>query len=265
MNRTGDPNRKGYFIPYRYADEVAAPVEYPALAPFFEAAEPAMREQVERLARHRETLAGFAGAPPAPRWDQDWFPRLDGAMAYVLVRDHAPARIVEIGSGHSTRFMARAIADGGHSTSFLSVDPQPRATIDSLPIERLRATLQQAGPSAFEKLDSGDILFVDSSHVLMPGSDVDLVLNQILPRLSQGVMIHFHDIFLPSGYPEAWAWRGYNEQNVLAGLLAGGGYDLLWSSAWAARKLRLALARSGADKLPLVTGAHEASIWLRKR
>src|SRR6185503_4717515 len=54
--------------------------------------------------------------PPAPRWNQDWFPRLDAAAAYAMVRITQPRRIVEVGSGHSTRFLARAVADGGLAT-----------------------------------------------------------------------------------------------------------------------------------------------------
>ena len=46
----------------------------------------------------------------------------------------------------------------------------------------------------------------------MPGSDVDLLLNEVLPQLRPGVLIHLHDIFLPDPYPAGWAWRGYNEQ-----------------------------------------------------
>ena len=81
--------------------------------------------------------------PPAPRWNQDWFPRLDAAAAYAIVRTLEPRRIVEVGSGHSTRFLARAVADGGLDTRITAIDPQPRATIEKLPVEWLRSPVQR--------------------------------------------------------------------------------------------------------------------------
>ena len=66
---------------------------------------------IEQYAAELEAIG--SAPPPAPRWNQDWFPRLDAAAAYAMVRNTRPRRIVEVGSGHSTRFMARAVADGG--------------------------------------------------------------------------------------------------------------------------------------------------------
>ncbi|HYL25691.1 MAG TPA: class I SAM-dependent methyltransferase, partial [Burkholderiales bacterium] len=152
-----------------------------------------------------------AGAPPAPRWDQDWFPRLDAAAAYAMVRMTRPARIVEVGSGHSTRFLARAVRDGGLGTQITAIDPAPRASISGLQVRCLRQPVQACALEVFN-LAPGDILFIDSSHQLKPGSDVEFLLDRVLPRLASGVRIHFHDIFLPDEYPAQWAWRRYNEQ-----------------------------------------------------
>src|SRR5262245_31183128 len=81
---------------------------------------------IEGHARELEAIG--PDAPPAPRWNQDWFPRLDAAAAYAMVRALRPKRIVEVGSGHSTRFLARAVADGGLDTRITAIDPEPRAT-----------------------------------------------------------------------------------------------------------------------------------------
>jgi predicted O-methyltransferase YrrM len=204
------------------------------------------------------------GPAPAPRLDQDWFPRLDAAMAYAFVRERRPAAIVEIGSGHSTRFMARAIRDGGLPTRLLAVDPAPRAAIAGLNVEWLRAPLQDVEPDRFRALGAGDVLFIDSSHVLMPGSDVDVILNRILPSLTAGVIVHFHDVFLPDAYPDEWAWRGYNEQNAVAALLGGGRWRLLWSSRWVATRMPEAVAAAGLSALPLAAGAFESSLWIER-
>ena len=69
----------------------------------------------------------------------------------------------------------------------------------------------------FDSLEEHDIMFVDSSHLMMEGLDLDIIMNRILPRLKSGVVIHFHDIFLPYGYPVEWERRHYSEQNALVG------------------------------------------------
>ena len=71
------------------------------------------------------------------------------------------------------------------------------------------------------ELNEGDFLIIDSSHIAVSGSDVDTIVNQILPNLPKGVFVHFHDIFLPDHYPSKWKWREYNEQLVISSLLLG--------------------------------------------
>ena len=201
-----------------------------------------------------------ADSPPAPRWDQDWFPRLDAAAAYAIVRMTRPARIVEVGSGHSTRFLARAVRDGQLATHITAIDPAPRATITALDVQHLCQPVQACDLGLFASLAPGDILFIDSSHQHKPGSDVEFLFEAVLPRLARAVRIHFHDIFLPDEYPAQWAWRRYNEQAAVAALI-GNGYALEFSSHQAAAGGRLngVLAR-----LPLVPRAMETSLWLRK-
>jgi len=213
---------------------------------------------IEELAAPLEAIG--ADDPPAPRWNQDWFPRLDAAAAYAIVRNTRPRRIVEVGSGHSTRFLARAVADGELDTQITSIDPAPRATLSGLRIRRLETRVENADIELFHALAPGDILFIDSSHQLKPGSDVEFLLTRVLPRLRPGVRIHFHDVFLPDDYPAEWAWRRYNEQQAVAGLLERG-YALEFSS----HQARKQLANGVLARLPLVPGAHETSFWIRKR
>lgn len=255
---------QGFFIPYRYAAGIRPPDRYTALEPLFAAAGPEFRRRLTAIAGHLPALTAMYGPAPAPRFDQDWFPRLDAAAAYAIVRDVRPARLVEVGSGHSTRFMARAIADGGLSTRLTAIDPAPRASLAGLAVEWVRSTIQAADKAALAELGSGDILFIDSSHILMPGSDVDWLLNRVLPELPGGVLVHVHDIFLPDPYPESWAWRGYNEQNAISGLLVGAGWRPVWSSRWIATRMATEVTQSGLDRLPLMDGAYESSLWLEK-
>ena len=256
---------QGFFIPYRYAATVDPPAAYPGLERLFHAAEPSFQALLTAIDGHAAALQTIGdAAPPAPRWRQGWFPRLDGAAAYTIVRQQAPARIVEVGSGHSTRFLARAVADAGLDTAITAIDPQPRAGLADLPVRHIGATLQQAGTGPFGALAAGDILFVDSSHIAMPGSDIDLLVASILPTLPAGVLVHVHDIFLPDGYPGAWRWRGYNEHQVVAALLVAGGFEILFASRYVATRLAAHLADTVVARLPLWPGAPETSLWLRK-
>ena len=255
---------RGFFIPYRHAGSAAAK-DYPALQPLFEAAEPSFAGLISAIEGHRaELLAIAAGRGPA-RFDQDWFPRLDAAAAYAIVRSERPRRIVEIGCGHSTRFLARAVADGGLAAEIVCIDPAPRADIAGLDVHHRRELFGETDPAVFAALQAGDILFIDSSHVAMPGTDVDRLVLDILPRLAGGVLVHIHDIFLPDAYPAEWEWRGYNEALLIGALIQGGGYDIVFASRYVATRCAGLLERSVIVRLPLKPGAYESSLWLRKR
>jgi hypothetical protein len=254
----------GFFIPYRYAGRVR-PEGYPALEPVIEAAEPSMWTVLAEIERHGDDLLRIAAGPGPARFDQDWFPRLDAAAAYALVRRYAPRRIVEVGSGHSTRFLARAVSDGGLDTSVTAIDPSPRAKLAGLAVRHEPRLLSDADPALFAELEAGDVLFVDSSHVAMPGTDLDRLVGDILPRLAPGVLVHLHDIFLPDGYPADWSWRGYNEATVAAALIAGRGYEIVFASHWMATRRPAWVTDGILGRLPLLPGARETSLWLRKR
>jgi predicted O-methyltransferase YrrM len=250
--------RRGFFVPYRHADSLP-PAGAAGAYPWIEAL----------FARHRadfQKLLGDLGdlprQPKGARWNQDWFPRLDAAVAYALVRDRRPARIVEVGSGHSTRFMAAAIAEAGLATELTAIDPQPRADIAATGARTIRQTLPGCGEAPFAELGAGDMLFIDSSHVLMPGSDVDFLINRILPRLPPGTLVHIHDIFLPDDYPAGWAWRGYNEQLAVAALLDGSRWRVIFAGHFAATRMAQDVATSAAAAFPLMPGAFESSLWL---
>ncbi len=265
--------KRGFFIPHRYAGEAAAPAArgvYREIERIFAARGGEFREVIaglDKLAPALEAIARAeaAGAGPrAPRFAQGWFPRLDAAVAYAMVRWLQPKRIVEIGAGHSTRFLARAAADGKLGLRITTIDPEPRAALYELDFEFVRQPVQRANRAIFAALEPGDMLFVNSSHVCMPGTDVDVILNRIWPALPKGAVVHFHDVFLPDDYPDDWAWRGYNEQLALAPLVTSGAVELLFASHYAATRLADAVAASVLARLPAFAGAHDASLWVRK-
>lgn len=261
--------KRGYFIPYRYADQVPAPGEVPiyeAIADLFDAQREAMDQTLSWMEGVRDDLMGIGqqDQPPDPRWGQSWFPGLDAAAAYALFRKVQPLRLIEVGSGHSTRFFARAAKDGKFETHILAIDPAPRADLTSLGVQTLPKIVQDVDPRLFSSLSPGDVLFIDSSHILMPGSDVDYLISRVLPILPVGVYVHIHDIFLPFDYPEAWTWRGYNEQQAVAALLQGGAFRPIWSSRYMRASQTERISAGPLALLPISAESFETSLWLLK-
>jgi predicted O-methyltransferase YrrM len=251
---------RGWFIPHRYAPLLPPPgaqPPYPAIERLFERHSANFIAVLDAVDRHAPALQDMRAL-----CEQSWFPSLDAAVAYTLVRERKPRRIVEVGSGHSTRVLSRALGGLGE---IVAIDPAPRADIVDLPgVRVVPSTLQAAPAEPFAALQSGDVLFIDSSHILMPGSDVDILLNRLLPTLPAGSLVHVHDIFLPFDYPAAWSWRAYNEQQGVAPLL-NGGWRPLFSSVWAERRLADRLAASVVAQLPHPRDAIAASLWLEKQ
>ena len=252
---------RGWFIPHRYAPLLPPPgaqPPYPAIEQVFERHRAAFSAVLDAVDAQAAALEGLKSL-----LDQSWFPSLDAAVAYALVRDRKPRRIVEIGSGHSTRLLSKALGGVGE---ILAIDPAPRADIAGLPgVRVVSSTLQAAPAEILDGLKPGDVLFIDSSHILMPGSDVDILLNRVLPQLPAGALVHIHDIFLPFDYPAIWGWRAYNEQQGVMPLLATGAYVPLFSSVWALRRMADRVAASVVARLPQPADAMAASLWLEKR
>ena len=252
---------RGWFIPHRYAPLLPPPGDqppYPAIERLFEREAPVFNAVLDAVDGQGPALEQLGSL-----LDQSWFPSLDAAVAYTLVRERKPRRIVEVGSGHSTRVLARAL---GGLAEIVAIDPAPRAEIVDLPgVRVISSTLQKVPFEPFAALEAGDALFIDSSHILMPGSDVDILLNRVMPMLPKGVLVHIHDIFLPFDYPAIWGWRAYNEQQGVALLLTAGAYRPLFASAWTERRLAERLAASVVARLPHPADAIAASLWIEKQ
>jgi predicted O-methyltransferase YrrM len=145
-----------------------------------------------------------------------------------MIRELKPRRILEIGSGHTSALILdtnERYFDGGIECTF--VEPHPelllsllRSSADHEP-RLIPRKLQDVNLTLFDTLEAGDILFVDSSHVLKAGSDCQLLFSDILPRLNPGTLIHFHDVFDRFEYPPEWLreGRGWNEQYALRAFL----------------------------------------------
>jgi hypothetical protein len=201
-------------------------------------AHPGLREVLERgradyervltdLDAHRAVLHDITHDadpqdPTAPFWQNPWFATLDAASLVGFLMSRKSKRYLEIGSGHSTMFARHAIQSAELPTILSSIDPTPRAEIDALCDEILRAPLEDCDIELFGELDAGDILFFDGSHQVWQNSDVTTFFLDVIPRLQPGVLVHLHDIFLPDDYPPSWEDRLYNEQYLLAAMLLCG-------------------------------------------
>jgi len=131
------------------------------------------------------------------------FGELEGAVLHCVIRTIRPKRIVEVGGGTSTQ-IARIAADYNRDddVELISIEPYPSAALYSTPgVTLIPQPVQSVSPSLFADLRENDLLFIDSSHVVRPGGDVNHLILEVLPTLRAGVIVHFHDIYLPYDYP----------------------------------------------------------------
>lgn len=200
----------------------------------------------------------------------DQFGGLDAVLLFSVMGHFAPRRVVEVGSGYSTLLMCDANQRFlGGRCAIDCIEPYPRDFLLDLgrKVTLHQAPVQQASMEIFDRLEAGDVLFVDSSHVAKTGSDVNHLFFEVFPRLASGVIIHVHDIFLPFEYPESWVIderRSWNEQYLLRALLMGSdSYEILFGAAYAgfylSRELRAAFDAAGQ---PYYSGG---SFWMVKR
>jgi hypothetical protein len=175
--------------------------------------------------------------------ENDSFTSVDGEMLYCMVRSSMSSRVIEIGSGMSTRLIAQALtvneAETGRTASFTVIDPFPSPVVQ----EGFRGLshLVQTGVEVvsyekFAELGEGDILFIDSSHTVKVGNDVHRECLDILPRLAPGVIVHFHDIFLPWEYPREWIMDKqlfWAEQYLLQAFLCfNPAFEVVWAASY---------------------------------
>jgi hypothetical protein len=154
-----------------------------------------------------------------PCWNNTWFTGLDAVSLYGYLRSRQPRRYLEIGSGHSTRFAARAKRDGGLATDIVSIDPAPRAEVDGLCNEIVRQPLETLELDEFARLEPGDIVLVDSSRRVFMNSDTVTFHLDVLPVLPAGVLVGIHDVYWPLDYPPHLSGAYLSEQYLVGAML----------------------------------------------
>jgi Methyltransferase domain len=203
--------------------------------------------------------------------DNRGYETVDAEVLYAMVRRFKPARIIELGSGWSTLAMAQACEANrseGADTQLVAYEPYPRGNVPlATPgLSALRRVKAQDVPlTEFESLDAGDVLFVDTTHTVKLGGDVNFIVLEVLPTLRPGVLVHFHDIWLPYEYHRMlvegmrmyWA-----EQYLLQAFLScNPSYEVVWGSqaVWREQRDRL-------ERLIPSTNDHQfpSAFWLRR-
>jgi hypothetical protein len=232
-----------------------------------------MRLVEERLA---EPMVEFTPPTNAPEGshayaiDNPSYSLLDATLGYSMIRWFRPRQVVELGSGHSTLVTAEAGLRNqaeGSPFKFDVYDPFPRVVSNDLPgLDALhRTTAQEVPLSVFAELGERDALFVDTTHTVKFGSEVNYLVLEVLPRLRPGVIVHFHDIFLPFEYPRSWMedfGLYWNEQYLLQAFLA---HNASWEVLVAMHALRR-MRRWELERIvsPAVLEHEAGSFWIHR-
>jgi hypothetical protein len=152
----------------------------------------------------------------------------DSEYLYNIIRKFKPNKIIEVGSGFSTKMMLNSLnknkdEDSNYNCELTCIEPFEYKQLEGLPITLLKEKVESLDIKIFKKLKNNDILFIDSSHIIRPQGDVLFEIHRILPELNPGVLIHFHDIFTPRDYPDDWIYKKHllwNEQYFLETFLS---------------------------------------------
>lgn len=196
----------------------------------------------------------------------------DAEILYDMIRHFKPKRVVEIGSGHSTRIARAAIKaneqdDPSYSCRHVCVEPYEMPWLADYDVELVRERVELVDDALFETLESGDILFIDSSHMIRPQGDVLHEFLHLLPQLKPGVLVHIHDIFTPHDYPEDWVLqlrRYWNEQYLLEAFLTlNHQFEIIAAVNWLAHNHRDRLRRA-APRLAREPAREPGSFWIRR-
>lgn len=203
-------------------------------------------------------------------FNNDFYSYSDAIFLYSIIRHFKPNKIIEIGSGFSSAVMLdtnELFFKSRIKCCFIDPDPERLFSIltetDKRNHEIMSCIVQTVGLNVFRQLKENDILFVDSSHVLKTGSDLNYIVFEILPSLNAGVLIHFHDIHYPFEYPFEWVMEGraFNETYALRAFLQ---YNSQFEIALFNTFLEYHHEDWFKKNMPLCLKNRGGSLWLRK-
>lgn len=149
-----------------------------------------------------------------------YYEAVDAEVLWAILRELRPKRVVELGSGWSSMIIDAALKANGDGTSYVTYDPLPR---EPAPRAVRRVAAQDIPEDVFTELEARDVLFVDTTHTVKTGGDVNRIVLDLMPLLAPGVIVHFHDVLLPWEIHKNWLDRGWFwfEQYLLQAFLSG--------------------------------------------
>lgn len=199
------------------------------------------------------------------------------ASTHCLIRSYKPRRVIEIGSGRSSQVIAAALAanerEQDAQAQYTIVDPYPSVLLGAIADPKPQVIAEKAeviDMAMFDALESSDILFVDSGHVVRTGSDVNYLILDVLPRLKPGCVVHFHDIGLPFEYPETYATNPsfrvlWTEAYLLQAFLAfNHSYEVLLGMAYLMSSHGAEIRQAFPHFDPAEAAAVSGSFWIRR-
>lgn len=199
--------------------------------------------------------------------DNGWFSTVDAEIFYSMIGTYEPNLIIEVGSGNSTRLARKSIEDNKLDTRIISIDPSPRVALNQNISEHILVKVEELKyPYITDVLKKNDILFIDSSHQILAGGDVNFLFLEVLPRLQTGVLVHIHDIFLPFDYPQEWVvnrqWTWNEQYLVHAFLCFNDTFEILWPAKYMWETYRKDLQENVPSSM--IINQQPSSFWLRK-
>jgi hypothetical protein len=207
------------------------------------------------------------GKPSRFHLNNGFFDGTDALVAYCMVRHFQPRLIIEVGSGFSSLMLGEAAAKN-NSSALICVEPFPREFLrEGFPglQSLIEKKVQDIKLEFFSQLESGDVLFIDSSHTVKIGGDVNYLFLEVLPRLKPGVIVHVHDIFLPFDYRREWVldeFRFWTEQYLLQAFLAfNSEFEVLMANSYLNHYHQEELKAAFPDLLSCGGG----SFWMRRK
>ena len=203
-------------------------------------------------------------------YENRWFSYSDAIFLYSFLRKNMPKRIVEVGSGFSSAVMLDTVDDHfAVKPDITFIEPYPDrlnsvlTDVDREHVRLISKKIQDVSTEIILSLKSGDLLFIDSSHVVKCGSDLQFLMFEILPRLQPGVFVHFHDVFYPFDYPSEWLMQGryWNENYFLRAFLS---YNSEWSIQFFNTYVNAMFSDLIKEKMPLCANNAGGSLYLRR-
>jgi predicted O-methyltransferase YrrM len=226
------PIRDHYYEPVFHPRHLREPLDQPRRLPGLDLDVEGQKALLAKF-QYQDELKAFPWSPGPSlgfAFNNRSFGPGDAEILYSMIRHHRPRRIVEIGSGNSTLMAVAAVRsnhelDRKYSCEHLCIEPYEMPWLEQTGVTVVRERVEDVGMEPFLALEAGDLLFIDSSHMVRPQGDVLREFLEILPMLKPGVVVHVHDIYTPRDYPEKRLRdevRFWNEQYLLEALLSGG-------------------------------------------